>query len=259
MSGALLQYPKKPNELSDDLESFIHIICWNTFRFHMHSLSRVDMDNKEIASDNKALRKANSMNTRLAGKVYNYFHAEFTDEDQSVGGDGKISFLTAGTSPVEPLSTNSPLASLISGLFVLCKEHYASVRAELKTFAPVRGLPHTRRTKKSAYNPLDGLAKGKMPVLVAPTGPAVAQRDLKSHDHMLEELNLVLSDDVEWEADDKTPDQFVGLVDFPPVRAKGESGGSGSKHSRSEGNADRSDAKKKRVVTGPVQLQTVDE
>ena len=33
-SGILAEYPLKRNAVSDDLESFVHVVTWMAFRFH---------------------------------------------------------------------------------------------------------------------------------------------------------------------------------------------------------------------------------
>ncbi len=35
MSALLLKYPKKPHQLSADLESFVHLINWLTIRYYV--------------------------------------------------------------------------------------------------------------------------------------------------------------------------------------------------------------------------------
>ena len=39
MSAHLLKYAKKPNELADDLESFVYVFTEHVLRFHFHDLS----------------------------------------------------------------------------------------------------------------------------------------------------------------------------------------------------------------------------
>ena len=40
MSALLLKNPGKPHHVSDDIESFVHVINWLTFRFHIEWGSR---------------------------------------------------------------------------------------------------------------------------------------------------------------------------------------------------------------------------
>lgn len=39
MSGPALQYPFKPHEVSDDVESFTHVLSFHCLRFHVHTMS----------------------------------------------------------------------------------------------------------------------------------------------------------------------------------------------------------------------------
>ena len=40
MSALLQQYPSKENEVSDDLESFVHVLTWNSVRYYLPNYSR---------------------------------------------------------------------------------------------------------------------------------------------------------------------------------------------------------------------------
>lgn len=198
----------------------------------------------------EVLENLNVKNTRLARKVDNYFDEEYTTEKYARGGDTKLEFLITGRPPIHLLHKNSLLATLISALFVLAREHYASVHAELKSLSPVIAPP-PEDEDPAIYNIsppdfLDEIEDVEEPIVLAPRpppGPTVSQRDLKSHDHMMMVLEHVIwSPNIPWTIDDKTADQFIGLVhyvpDYVPVRDKGVSSGSGSTRSRSESDSD---------------------
>ena len=77
MSGIALQYPFKPNDLSDDLESFVHVICHNAVRFHRHNMTRGEVTH---TLDTESLKEINRGNEQLARWVSNMYY-------ESSGGD----------------------------------------------------------------------------------------------------------------------------------------------------------------------------
>ncbi|KAI0685725.1 hypothetical protein BC835DRAFT_1309836 [Cytidiella melzeri] len=139
MSAVALQYPFKPNELADDLESFIHVLTYCGLRFHRHSLTNHKIGQKLQQAD---LIKQNANNGRLSEYAWLYF-------EQSVdcgggiymGGREKLARIQIG-SPDFSFSTGhvSPiLVDLFDKLFRLLKTHYSTI--DLKELEQYRGWP----------------------------------------------------------------------------------------------------------------------
>lgn len=106
MSAMFLRYPgKKPYELSDDLESFVHILNWFCLRYHPHNCL-----------------------TDLQTHVEYVYHGMEIDSKQHIviGGHQKLRFLKSGQLFVE-LSDASPLKTLVEDLARICREHYAKI------------------------------------------------------------------------------------------------------------------------------------
>ncbi|KAJ3491200.1 hypothetical protein NLI96_g876 [Meripilus lineatus] len=104
MSALLLKFPDKPHQLSDDIESFVHVINWLILRFH------VDWTTK----------------SHLQGALHPYTEHERTPK-ADVGGEMKFEKLLSGLSPFHAVYNNSPaLKSLSESLAMMCQAHYLS-------------------------------------------------------------------------------------------------------------------------------------
>ncbi|KAJ3481126.1 hypothetical protein NLI96_g7879 [Meripilus lineatus] len=107
MSAMLLKNPAKPHHVSDDIESFIHVINWLTFRFH------IDWTDEKFAGFPNALQ---------------HFIDHHRDEKGvDVGGGAKFTNLTSGSPGFVVDLVKSPALRTLVGLLVdMCKEHYSS-------------------------------------------------------------------------------------------------------------------------------------
>ncbi|GBE81228.1 hypothetical protein SCP_0309550 [Sparassis crispa] len=105
MSALLLKYPNKPNDVSDDLESFVHIVHWLALKYHRHNLS----------------------GRRLQRHVEStYDSCDLTLSGHYVGGDQKFQELKAGLVQFT-VSRNPALNELLLSLLDMCRKHYAAV------------------------------------------------------------------------------------------------------------------------------------
>lgn len=134
----MLQYPRKPITLSDDLESFVYILVHCAARFHKHDIHESFM--ADVAMTPRALAEHNLSNGgELAQIVNHFFFAEAAKGDHIVGGKYKLDCIVKGAPPFEltsPESLPSPLQSLLSELYTLLHEHYAALDAAgLKQYA----------------------------------------------------------------------------------------------------------------------------
>ncbi|GJE97853.1 hypothetical protein PsYK624_140750 [Phanerochaete sordida] len=128
LSALALAYPKKPQDLSDDLEAFVNVIVGLALRFHPHKLSLNYAP--DISGD--ALRLANKGNTGLAQHIFNFFYQDCLCEGGYwSGGDMKLlTILTRGKLPVylKPGANGpTPLARLIDDLYALLRLHYETI------------------------------------------------------------------------------------------------------------------------------------
>ncbi|KAF9799468.1 hypothetical protein IEO21_10563 [Rhodonia placenta] len=102
-SAMLLQYPMKLRQVSDDLESFVHVLHWTILMWYEHSLSGLPSE----------LR-------RLVSRTYDEFE---TFGDYDTGGFHKFSNMRLGELPFADLSSK-PLERLTNKLAGICEEHY---------------------------------------------------------------------------------------------------------------------------------------
>ncbi|KAI0069945.1 hypothetical protein K474DRAFT_1713759, partial [Panus rudis PR-1116 ss-1] len=111
LSAPRLQFPGKPWELADDLESFVHLVNWFTLRFHNHSLSR-----QRLVS----YLRGRYQTCNYHSKIEAYSGCEDKIED------------VASANPRFKLLANSQgyptnLASMIEELMKLAQQHWLSI------------------------------------------------------------------------------------------------------------------------------------
>ncbi|KAI0634546.1 hypothetical protein C8Q77DRAFT_1073101 [Trametes polyzona] len=117
-TSALLQcYPKKRYELSDDLESFVHVLNWCTLKYLPHDMS--------------GLAQRGSLSSIFA----NHFDDAFQNPTESHQRNEKLLAMQQGTMIARPFwafgdSEQLPLTTLLRELAEMCKAHYDTVDVE---------------------------------------------------------------------------------------------------------------------------------
>ncbi|PCH36439.1 hypothetical protein WOLCODRAFT_166925 [Wolfiporia cocos MD-104 SS10] len=111
MSAALLRYPSKRHDVSDDLESFIHIIYWLALRFHDHDLNSV----------------------QLESRIHNTFDERWDDNGRDIGGTYKLDLMKSGSPPYN-LIDDPAFNWLLEGLADMCQDQYRAAAPELSAF-----------------------------------------------------------------------------------------------------------------------------
>ena len=154
MSGTLIQYPLKPNELADDLESFVYVFEVACLRFHPHVWTAQKHrgavpGNEELARDAKADEKGKGVDRAgpNGGKPREVIFPSNTEEEPlalyfsikfdialnvagglTVGDPRKADHMVMGRpGSFRLLDDNSPLAGLLRDLYKLGKEHYSQI------------------------------------------------------------------------------------------------------------------------------------
>ena len=212
MSGMALNYPKKLFELADDLESFLHVLCWMALRFHRHDFS----------------------NTTVGLRALIYYHYELSSRhaDGCVYGSYlKYDGMERGSLPFSlNKRLHANLWAVLRRFVRLCRIHYAAVdKSALVPFGeqtpavleqlteldidsdveefrlkhPPRG--HSRRPKKSNNGLTDGSSAANAPSSTHHT-PAPT-RVLDTHNEVLGILERAMGTSG-WK-EDKFNDQFV--------------------------------------------------
>jgi len=114
MSANLPTYPRKPFELADDLDSFVHIILWSALCFHPHTMS-----DSLVGLEN------------LVASLYTSFEV---CDDTVYGPLQKFYAMKSGHISFGVDSNTCPnLRHVIDALMALCKPHYALRRYHLST------------------------------------------------------------------------------------------------------------------------------
>ncbi|KAI0685724.1 hypothetical protein BC835DRAFT_1420965 [Cytidiella melzeri] len=243
MSAVALQYPFKPNELADDLESFIHVATYCSLRFHRHNLTNHAIGSK-LTRDQ--LIEQTRKNQRLSQRVWAHFYQSVDrDGGVSTGGEDKLDRNLAG-SPRFTCSDGhvSPiLIELLRQLYRLLKMHYSTIDFdELEQYRD-RLVPSTSQNTIDSYDVPTVLRSKSASVYTdllnsrLPDGGAVEEIAVfrKAAEQIIEaHLQGKLVQDV-------TQDQFIGLAAQGAIPEKGNSGSKRKSASSSipEGNSKR--------------------
>ena len=168
-------YPRKPKELADDLESFIHVPVYCFLRYHKHDLSLANAEMLKNASQDEQVA-ANMENDRLTNRKNNYFYQQASHKNGLYsGGDVKHCTILTGRPPVQLDDQTSPGARLLKELFLLLQNHYNMIKfEELRHFladpkSPPRSLP--RQIEGAAQAPRQLFVDPFRDIEEADTGP----------------------------------------------------------------------------------------
>lgn len=202
----LLNYPLKGYELSDDVESFFHLLCLSAFRFHSHS----EMDEEKLGHTLQGM----------------YDHAQIKN-GYWVGSSTKLNMMRHGTLPAN-LNTNcNPgLSGLLDALMRVCHEHYSSLDySHYAQFAvgdpPVTAPPPQPQPSEPHFNPdilLLYPSESELPPVPPPWNPRIqptgASRKLDSHAAFKGELVAFIKDRNIWNPELKPGEQDKLDVDL---------------------------------------------
>ncbi|KAJ3485949.1 hypothetical protein NLI96_g4578 [Meripilus lineatus] len=195
MSALLLCCPEKPNEVSDDVESFVHVINWLTLRYQI--------DSSPFLVD-YSLR----------------FYEEYrrTEAGEDVGGNLKLANFKDGitlfcTTEIRPVA----LQLVVREMMKMCKEHYFSpgvvdrlIRSGVE--APVKPLVLSATSRPHKMGPLPDWGGGQpYPVKLPKSAPVDSKPLMDDHQRIVEILMGALrgiTDPQLWEGP-KLKDQFL--------------------------------------------------
>ncbi|KAA1470504.1 hypothetical protein DENSPDRAFT_849597 [Dentipellis sp. KUC8613] len=128
MSATLLQYPKKPNELCDDLESFLHVLSIMALRFHLHDQSSSYEDSDGVSHLDQLDRR---MNNQVLLQTLERCQEVVRIGEYDVGGEFKLLRFLSGKNAVRWRDNDSsPLSSLINNLFRVLSQRYKNMDDE---------------------------------------------------------------------------------------------------------------------------------
>lgn len=118
MSAKLLQLPRKPNDLADDLESFIYVICVMFLCYHKHSISPLNLagNAKDFSPE------GNARNTPLSQHLTRTFYSNTVTGRYHYGGQLKLTQIEKGDPGFKMAHKTLHLG--ISKLYTLLRQHY---------------------------------------------------------------------------------------------------------------------------------------
>ena len=237
MSALSLQYPLKPNQLADDLESFVHVITYHCLRFHRHSMT-VHVTKKMEPAD---LMSKNKENSKLAIHLLNYYHFNEQLGQFRIGGDHKLDSIKQANPPFKgdsnPTILSPTLVRFVNDLYKLLKEHYSTVDyGSLSPYRPPsidwdqgssqqstpliltginpRGILNRMKDSESRSDESESGSVSQAAPVTAVTKGSAPVRDLCSHEHIRELFSNVATevlDSADNVQSDATQDQFLGL------------------------------------------------
>ncbi|CAL1712630.1 unnamed protein product [Somion occarium] len=211
LSALLLNYPKKPYELSDDLESFVHVINLQNLRFRHHDKSPC----KEDKSD-------------LSDHLFRVYQKTKVVEGFHIGSEDKLTQMKSGVPPYT-ITVRSSMSTLVEGLMKMCQEHYAAL--DWDDLAKYAVKKEAGPVDESDFIPAISLPIPKKITLI-PTIPEVDEAQpqpaiepptklLDTHEH-IESVFAIALGERSWKKMDKTPDQFIGLPYGAPAPPTGK-------------------------------------
>ncbi|CCM06270.1 uncharacterized protein FIBRA_08520 [Fibroporia radiculosa] len=118
MSALLLKDPHKRHEVSDDIESFVHLTNWLIVRFHPHNLS------------------GQSHRQLLLDYVTSTYDKHISKDGADVGGDQKLTHMQTGKVGFYPDS--KALRDLTQSLAEMCKDHYATLTSYIQKLEGIK-------------------------------------------------------------------------------------------------------------------------
>ena len=263
MSGTLLEYPKKPNELADDLESFVYVVSLALLRFHEHNLSFTDPKGRRPELSMHIGTKYDAANAAEGGYV--------------IGGKAKITGMRYGIPGFELTGRNSPqLSVLLSKLYDLGKSHYSKLNlGELQAKYGVIHLPQEPPQEIKTYSmDMSALLGTRAPALArsaaassdsasttttttATTSTTAITEDFNSHDPIVAIFTGLPVPG--WKVGDKIDDQFMELPYMELVDSIGNTGGSSRKRRSQTGNNTGRRRRSKQTASSSTNLETVPE
>ncbi|EED78691.1 predicted protein [Postia placenta Mad-698-R] len=130
-SAMLLRYPMKLRQVSDDLESFVHVLHWMILMWYEHSLSESPAALQEVVLDT---------------------YDKFSDTlGYDTGGDKKFNYMRLGELPFADLSS-TPLKALTETLAEICEEHY-NASSTKQQIAKLEEIKKQRLKKNQSQSP----------------------------------------------------------------------------------------------------------
>ncbi|OSX55750.1 hypothetical protein POSPLADRAFT_1112105, partial [Postia placenta MAD-698-R-SB12] len=223
MSALLLKFPGlTPHGVSDDLESFVHVLNWFCLRFHRH-------DHRTVALQ------------RLVASLYDVSEKDETSKE-AFGGAAKLILMQSGK-PAVRLARHGPLKTLLEQLSALCEEHYSGIDIEALEANPsdTPAAKVAKPTPTVAFPEWNTRLRPNAQAHVPPSKKDAAQKVgakvLSTHKAVMEAFADAIFGGAVW-ADDKTNDQFanfkIGTTKGQSTLSTGTSSHSGSKRKPEE-------------------------
>lgn len=119
MSALLQQNPRKLCAVSDDMESFVHVVKWLALKYHKHGC----------------------MPSLLESYVFNVYEDFALEKGTYIGCSAKLNEMQHALWSYRLESGEQSLEHLIIQLLGLCKEHYAAVEADILPCPPLPSGP----------------------------------------------------------------------------------------------------------------------
>ncbi|OBZ74010.1 hypothetical protein A0H81_06510 [Grifola frondosa] len=197
MSALLLTSPKKPHEVSDDLESFIHLVNWLSFQYHRHLVLDPNV---------------------LTHELHDIYDTFMTDaEGYDVGGRRKLSDIRSGVPPVR-LEKKSSHSHLLHSLATLAEEHYAAVEPDISNLTSERASNEEQDVLATRHI----VTKMKTSAISTQRMPPSTTREpvLNTHDAIIAAFEDAIARDP-WFLTDKTKNPLVGFTNSgTPVQSR---------------------------------------
>ena len=242
----LLKFPKKRYRVADDLESFVHLLCWFAIRFHKHDASPTP-----------------GMEHDLHQLVMIYETHGIDQDGYDRGSNLKYQAMCKGFLGFTLDPDLCPtFGKVLDDLMGICKEHYAAILAKKPSFmrnSQVNSTQHHLPSRRVLFEDTEGYidtdaATEEQQVTSTPE----AEPKLKTHKHILSIFKKYLNTrSFVWCDDDKGQDQFPYLPESTTKTSRQPGTHSNAEKRKSRDSSDRN-AKRAKATSG-TRLESITE
>ncbi|KAJ3479063.1 hypothetical protein NLI96_g9326 [Meripilus lineatus] len=226
VSALRLAFPdKKAHSVSDDLESFVHLITFMAVRFHVHNLTREEKLYEDFV-------------------ITMYYDSYQDPQGRDIGGYHKLIFMQGDTGHFPKFKQSLGLSKLITDLLDLCCRHYTAMSSQIAEWQADRDTEEVETKEAEDWELFGGpfkeeeeLASGitlssgseQKKVVEKRSGELVLNTHVAMYDVLFraqKEIRRVAKtqqkNDINWPVSDKTQDQMPKRLNLRVFKASKE-------------------------------------
>ncbi|PIL34283.1 hypothetical protein GSI_03058 [Ganoderma sinense ZZ0214-1] len=237
-SAVLGRYPRKPYEVSDDIESFIHVYHYSVLRFHRTNMTESLKDEVSIIYEQAVIRSEDGAHMGSNSKFNNMYMAK--------------SFIT--------VKGNSTLQTILGRLAQLYSQHYATIDEDVydRKYDPGANTACDEDQDKGGGNAAVEDANQEVIASLERTSnglSSVPAETLRDHSELLSFFSKI-GDKLQWKPGDLTKSQ-IDLFKVAGLAPRRNNGFSSSTQTQGLSSQDATHVEKKRRANTDSALPSV--